>query len=102
MNDKDIYVAMLNDDNLENIVMIDDDGNKFEMTQIGTMPMHGVVYGILDLIKINDIDVTEEESGLVMLELDSDEESGECFVSTVEDDELFNEVLDAFNNAPEE
>ncbi len=50
MNDKEIYEAMLDDSNLENIVMIDDDGNKFEMTQIGTMPMHGCLW-LPDLIR---------------------------------------------------
>jgi hypothetical protein len=102
MNDKEIYEAILDDDNLANIVMTDDEGNTFEMAQIGTMPMHDVVYGILDLLKINGKEVTEEEAGLVMLELDCDEETGDIFVSTVDEDDLFNEVLDAFNAIPEE
>jgi len=102
MNDREIYAAMLDDDNLDNIIMTDDDGNTFEMVQIGTMPMHDVVYGILDLVKINGRDVTEDESGLVMLELDCDDDSGDVYVSTVDEDDLFNEVLEAFNALPDE
>ncbi len=102
MNDKEIFLALLDENNLENIVMNDDDGNKFEMSQIGTIPMHGVVYGILDLLKINDVEVTAEEAGIVMFELDYDDESDQYYVETVEDDELFNEVMDAFNKLPEE
>lgn len=102
MNDREIYEKILADDNLENIVMTDDDGNTFEMAQIGTMPMHGVVYGILDLLRINGRDVTDDEAGLVMFELDVDADTGEVFVTTVEDDDRFNEVLDAFNAVPDE
>ena len=101
MNDKEIYLALMDENNLDDIIMTDDEGNKFEMEQIGTIPMHGVIYGILDLIKINDTPVTEEEAGIVMFELDYDEESDSFFVSTVEDDEIFNEVIEAFNELPE-
>mgnify|MGYP001810626008 CR=1 FL=1 len=102
MNDREIYEAILNDDNLENITMTDDDGRVFEMAQIGTMPMHDVVYGILELLTIDGREVTEEEAGLVMLELDCDDETGEIYVSTVDEDDLFDEVLDAFNALPED
>ena len=102
MNDKEIFDALLDENNLDNIIMTDDEGNTFEMEQIGTIPMHGVIYGILDLIKINNKVVTDEEAGLVMLELDTDDEGTEFYVSTIEDDELFNEVIEAFNSLPEE
>ena len=102
MNDKEIFDALLDENNLNNIIMTDDEGNTFEMEQIGTIPMHGVIYGILDLIKINNKVVTDEEAGLVMLELDTDDEGTEFYVSTIEDDELFNEVIEAFNSLPEE
>lgn len=102
MNDKEIYEAILNDDNIKNIIMADDDGHVFEMAQIGTMPMHDVVYGILELLKIDGRDITEEEAGLVMLELDCDEDTGDVSVTTVDEDELFDEVLDAFNAIPED
>jgi len=102
MNDKEIFLALLDENNLENIIMSDDEGNKFEMSQIGTIPMHGIIYGILDLLKINDVEVTAEEAGLVMFELDYDDEGDQYYVETVEDDELFNEVMDAFNKLPEE
>lgn len=101
MNDKEIYLTMMDENNLDNIIMTDDDNNEFEMEQLGTIPMHGVVYGILDLIKINGKEVTDEESGLVMFELDYDEEADEYYVSTVEEDDLFNEVIEAFNALPE-
>jgi hypothetical protein len=102
MNDKEIFLALLDENNLENIIMNDDEGNKFEMSQIGTIPMHGIIYGILDLLKINDVEVTAEEAGLVMFELDYDDEGDQYYVETVEEDELFNEVMDAFNKLPEE
>lgn len=100
MTDKEIYEALIESSNLENIILKDDEGKIFEMAQMGLIPLHGVIYAILDLLKIDDQEVVEDERGLVLLELDYDEESEEYFVSTVEDDDLFNEVLDAFEELP--
>lgn len=102
MTDKEIYEFLLDDTNSENLVMSDDFGKTFEMVQIGTIPMHGVIYAVLDLFKIDGVEVSSDESGIVMLELDFDEESDEYFVSTVEDDELFDEVMSAFEKLPVE
>ena len=57
---------------------------------------------ILDLIKIDGKQITEAESGLVMLELDYDEEADEYYVSTIDDDELFAEVIAEFEKLPED
>jgi len=100
MTDKEIYEFLLNDQNNENLVMTDDDGKTFEMAQMGTLPMHGVIYAVLDLLKIDGQSVSDEESGIVLLELDYDEESDEYYVSTIEDDELFDEVMKAFDELP--
>lgn len=102
MTDKEIYELLVSDDDFSNVVLLDDDGKKFEMEQVGIIPMHGVVYGILDLLKVDDVEVDEEEGGIVMLELDYDEEADEYYVSTVEDDELFDEVMEEFEKLPEE
>lgn len=102
MNDKEIIEAILDNENYENIVMTDDNKDTFEMAQLGYVPLHGVLYAILDLLKINGQEVGDEDAGLVVLELDIDEETGEHFVSTVEDDELFEEVVQAYQNIPDE
>jgi hypothetical protein len=73
----------------------------FELEQLGIIPLHGVVYAIMNLVKIEGVEVKEEDQGLVMLELDYDEESDEYFVSTIEDDDLFDEVLSEFEKLPE-
>lgn len=102
MNDKEIIEKILDYENYENIIMTDDNNDTFEMAQLGVIPMHGVVYGVLDLLKINGEEVSEEDAGLVILELDIDEETGEHYVETVEDDELFNEIVEAYEKIPEE
>lgn len=100
MTDKEIYEAILSEDNMDNIILTDDNQSKFEMAQVGVIPLHGVIYAVLDLLKIDDHDVEEEEKGIVLLELDYDEEENMYFVSTVEDDDLFDEVMDAFDQLP--
>ncbi|MDD3106638.1 MAG: DUF1292 domain-containing protein [Bacilli bacterium] len=100
MSDKEIYEFLLNDKVLENLIITDDDGITFEMEELGIIPMHGVIYAVMDLLKINNIEVTEEEQGLVLLELDYDEELDEYYVATIEEDDLFNEVIEAFEQLP--
>ncbi|MDD3123834.1 MAG: DUF1292 domain-containing protein [Candidatus Izemoplasmatales bacterium] len=100
MSDKEIYEFLLNDKVQENLIITDDDGITFEMEELGIIPMHGVIYAVMDLLKINNIEVTEEEQGLVLLELDYDEELDEYYVATIEEDDLFNEVIEAFEQLP--
>lgn len=102
MTDKEIYEILLSDNHQENIVLFDDDQKKFELIQLGIVPMHGVVYAVLDLFKIDDVEITEEDSGLVILELDYDDESDTYYVTTVDDDELFDEIMEAFDQLPVE
>lgn len=102
MNDKEIIQAILDDDNYENIIMTDDNKDTFEMAQLGYVPLHDLLYAVLDLLKINGTPVSDEDAGLVVLELDFDEDTGEYYVSTVEDDQLFDEVLKAFEAIPEQ
>ncbi|MDD4184013.1 MAG: DUF1292 domain-containing protein [Candidatus Izemoplasmatales bacterium] len=101
MTDKEIYELLLSEETLDNIELTDDDGKIFELEQLGIIPLHGVVYAIMNLVKIEGVEVKEEDQGLVMLELDYDEESDEYFVSTIEDDDLFDEVLSEFEKLPE-
>ncbi|MBU1144328.1 MAG: DUF1292 domain-containing protein [Firmicutes bacterium] len=100
MTDKEIYEIILDETKMDNIIMVDDENKTFEMAQIGVIPMHGVIYAVLDLLKIDGIEMAEDDQGIVLLELDFDEETNEYFVSTVEDDDLFDEVLDAFEELP--
>lgn len=100
MTDKEIYEAILSEENMGNIILTDDNQSKFEMAQVGVIPLHGVIYAVLDLLKIDDQEVEEDDKGIVLLELDYDEEENVYFVSTVEDDELFDEVMDAFEKLP--
>jgi len=102
MTDKEIYELLVSDTDYGNVILIDDEGKKFEMAQLGIIPMHGVVYGILELLRVDDVEVGEADGGIVMLELDYDEEGDEYYVSTVEDDELFDEVMEEFEKLPEE
>lgn len=96
MDDKATILQLLDDENLEPIQLIDDEGNHFEMAQLGIIPKHGVVYAILDLLKINHEVVAPEDAGLVILELDFDPEQDEYFITTVEDDVLFDEIIEAY------
>jgi hypothetical protein len=102
MTDKEIVDAILDYENYQNIIMTDDNNDTFEMMQLGVIPLHGMVYAVLDLLKINDVKVSEEDEGLVILELDIDQETGERYVSSVEDDELFDEIVHAYETIPEE
>ncbi|MBU0996420.1 MAG: DUF1292 domain-containing protein [Firmicutes bacterium] len=102
MNDKEIYEFLLDENNEENLTMTDDFGSNFEMEELGLIPLHGVIYAVMDLVKINGKPVNEEEQGLVLLELDYDDESNEYFVSAIEDDDLFDEVIAAFEALPVE
>ncbi len=96
MSDKEIILQLLDDNNLAPIQLIDEEGNHFEMAQLGIIPKHGVVYAVLDLLKINHEDVSPEDAGLVILELDFDPEQDEYFITTVEDDDLFEEIVEAY------
>ncbi len=102
MKDKEIYEFLLDENNKENLTMTDDFGSNFEMEELGLIPLHGVIYAVMDLVKINGNLVNEEEQGLVLLELDYDDESDEYFVSAIEDDDLFDEVIAAFEALPAE
>lgn len=99
MNDKQIIEQLLDDANTEPIVLTDDYNDTFKMAQLGVIPMHGVVYAVLDLLEINGTPVSEEDAGLVVLELDFDAENGLYYVETVEDDALFDEVIAAYEAA---
>ncbi|MDD3478536.1 MAG: DUF1292 domain-containing protein [Candidatus Izemoplasmatales bacterium] len=100
MTDKEIYLFLVDDTSNGILTLKDDDGTSFELEQLGLIPMHGVLYAIMDLKKIEGKEVTEEEAGIVLLELDMDEEEDMYYVQTVEDDELFDEVMDAFEALP--
>jgi len=101
MTDKEIITKILDDTNTDIISMTDDDNNTFDMEQLGVVPLHGVVYAILDLLKINGIPVSEEDAGVVMLELDFDPEANEYFIESVEDDDIFDEVIQAYEQIEE-
>jgi hypothetical protein len=96
MTDQQIIEQLLDENNAEPIVLTDDFNDTFKMAQLGTIPLHGVVYAVLDLLEINGTAVSEEDAGLVVLELDFDSESGWYYVETVEDDTLFDEVVAAY------
>lgn len=100
MTDQEIYNFLLDDVVEGLLVLTDDNGDEFELDPLGIIPLHGVVYSVLDLLKINKKEVSEEEAGIVILELDYDEETNEYFVLTVEDDDLFDEVYKAFESLP--
>lgn len=102
MSDAEIISAILDYENLDNIIMTDDNNDTFEMMQLGVVPLHDMTYAVLDLLSINGEEVSEEDQGLVILELDIDEETGERIVSTVEDDDLFSEIVEAYEAIPDE
>ncbi|MBN2504313.1 MAG: DUF1292 domain-containing protein [Bacilli bacterium] len=102
MTDKELYAKIVDENDFSNILLTDDDNVEFELEQVGVIPMHGVLYGILNLLKISGKAVSDEEAGIVMLELDYDEETDEYFVTTVEDDDLFDEVMEEFEKVPDE
>lgn len=96
MTDQQIIEQLLDEHNTDPIVLTDDFNDTFKMAQLGTIPLHGVVYAVLDLLEINGMPVSEEDAGLVVLELDFDSENGWYYVETVEDDQLFDEVIAAY------
>ncbi|MDD3113045.1 MAG: DUF1292 domain-containing protein [Candidatus Izemoplasmatales bacterium] len=101
MTDKEIYQQLVNEETQNHIILTDDDQKTFELEPLGIIPLHGVIYAVLDLLKIEGQPVSDEDGGIVMLELDYDEEEDEYFVSTVDDDELFDEVITEFEKLPE-
>ncbi|MDP2426444.1 MAG: DUF1292 domain-containing protein [Candidatus Izemoplasmatales bacterium] len=102
MSDKDIINQILDDNNVEHVILVDEESNTFEMAQLGVIPLHGVVYAVLDLIAINHQRVSEEDAGVVILELDFDPEADEYFITTIEDDDIFNEVMEVYESLPME
>lgn len=100
MTDKEIYEFLVNEEQMDHLIIKDEEEVIYELEQLGILPLHGVIYAVTDLLKINNVEVTEEEAGLVLFELDYDEETDEYFVLTVEDDELFDEVIKVFEEMP--
>jgi len=60
MSDAEIISAILDYDNLDDIVMSDDNDDVFEMMQLGVVPLHDMTYAVLDLLKINGEEVSEK------------------------------------------
>jgi hypothetical protein len=102
MSDKEIINQILDDNNIEHVILVDEESNTFEMAQLGVIPLHGVVYAVLDLIAINHQPVSEEDAGVVILELDFDPEADEYFITTLEDDDIFDEVMAVYESLPME
>lgn len=99
MTDKEIYLGLV-EETLDVFSLTDDEKNTFELQALGILPLHGVIYSVLDLIKVNGECITEEDAGLVILELDYDDESDTYYVSTVDDDELFDEIMEVYEALP--
>jgi hypothetical protein len=100
MSDKEIYQKLLADDQKGNVVLEDDNDVLFELRQVGLVPMHGVHYAICEIVAMDGKPFEEEDGGIVMLELDYDDEDEEYFVVAVEDDDIFDEVMEVFEDIP--
>ncbi len=100
MSDKEIYEKLMSGDIDENIVMTGDDGQKYEMEPVGMIPLYGVTYAVMNLLKINGVEAADKDNGVIILELDKNDEENECYVSAVDDDDLFEAVMDEFEKLP--
>ncbi len=100
MNDKEIYEKLLVKGETDNIVLEDDNDVLFELRQVGLVPMRGVHYAICEIVKMDNEPFEEEDGGIVMLELDYDDQEDEYYVVAVEDNDIFDEVMEAFEEIP--
>ncbi|HOP57410.1 MAG TPA: DUF1292 domain-containing protein [Bacillota bacterium] len=99
MTNKELY-DLLTGDGFCTIELDGDDNRKYEMEQIGLLPMHGVTYAIMNILKVDDTPVDKNDAGVVLFELDFDDETEEYFVATVEEDDVFEEVMTEFEKIP--
>jgi len=100
MSDKEIYEKLLVNEETDNIVLEDDNDVLFELHQVGLVAMHGVHYAICEIVKMDNKPFVEEDGGIVMLELDYDDQEDEYYVVAVEDNDIFDEVMETFEDIP--
>ena len=74
-------------------VVVDLDGEQFEI--IDTVEFEGKNYAALTPYTETD-DLEEEEVEFIILEICDDEESEECTLKTVDDEELYSRIGDKF------
>ncbi len=74
-------------------VVVDLDGEQFEI--IDTVEFEGKNYAALTPYTETD-DLEEEEVEFIILEICDDEESEECTLKTVDDEELYSKIGDKF------
>ena len=80
------------------IVLTDEDGNELEFEHVDTIERGEDTY--MAFVKA-DLPI-DEPAELVVLKLDIDEESGEEVLVSLADEELYNELFDAFMERAED
>lgn len=75
------------------INITDDEGNEFELEHIDTLELDGKCYMCF---LPADMDEDDPDYGFVMLEALTDEETGDGYFGSIDDEELLQRVYDTF------
>ncbi|MCL1804444.1 MAG: DUF1292 domain-containing protein [Clostridiales bacterium] len=81
----------------ENIILVDEEGEEHTFIMLDVIEVDGGEYAILQPL---DEDVDEEEAEAVILKIDKDE-NGEEILTDIEDDDEWEKVADAWQDAME-
>ncbi|MGM9619778.1 MAG: DUF1292 domain-containing protein [Oscillospiraceae bacterium] len=76
------------------ITIVDDDGNEIELEYVDALEHEGVTYTAFFPAVEEGADEEGEEYGLIILR--SEEENGETYLNTVDDEELLETVYELF------
>lgn len=76
------------------ITIVDDDGNEIELEYVDALEHEGVTYAAFFPAVEEGADEEGEEYGLIILR--SEEENGETYLDTVDDEELLETVYELF------
>lgn len=78
------------------ITLVDEDGVETEFEHIDTLEQGGQTYIALVPVYEKGVEVLNDQGELVILKVVTDEETGEEILSTIEDDDEYDDVADAF------
>ena len=78
------------------ITLVDEDGVETEFEHVDTLEQGGQTYVALVPVYDKASEVLNDQGELVILKVVLDEETGEEVLSTIEDDDEYDDVADAF------
>lgn len=89
--EKSVFEILLDENDVDNIVLLDEDGKEIEFEQIAVIPLGDKVYCILHPLNVEGVD---EDEACVM-EMHNDEDGTER-LEAVADDDLVAQVFDEY------